>query len=327
MEISLVNTGFFGWCMDMLRGLEAARTPFMDKLMSALTVLGEEMAFIALGLVIFWCVSKRFGYRFIFIYLLGAVVNQVLKALFMIPRPWVIDGRLSIVESAREGASGFSFPSGHTQSAVLMYGGIASAFKGRAGRILACVAALIVAIVGFSRMYLGVHTLLDVGVSLITGVIILALLMRKNSRFGERPGAYLAAAAGVCAAAAGLIVLINAVCVPADLEPYYNAAEKAEMIGGSLKDAWTLLGSALGLLLGYFVETKFVDFDPKAVWWAQIIKVVVGLAVILGLRIGLKAVLGMISNSPAMNCVRYFILTFVGVAVLPILFKLFPKKA
>lgn len=52
-------------------------------------------------------------------------MNQFLKLLFRIPRPWVRDPDFTIVESARAQATGYSFPSGHTQNAVATFGGIA----------------------------------------------------------------------------------------------------------------------------------------------------------------------------------------------------------
>ena len=321
MALPILKTGFFAWCMDMLRQLEAARTPFMNSVMSVLTELGQEMAFIVIGLIFFWCVNKKFGYRFMFMYLMGAAVNQIIKAVCMIPRPWVIDKELTIVESARDGASGFSFPSGHAQSSVLLYGGIASYFKGRTSRILAAVAAVIALIVGFSRMYLGVHTFLDVAVSFVTGVIILLILMRKNSRFGEDGWSYPIAVAAVGIAVIGMIIYINKVCAAADLSAFYTAAEQKELINSGLKDAWTLYGSVLGLLLGCFVESRCIKFDPRAAWWVQIIKVVIGLSVIIGLRVGLKKALELISDSVALNAVRYGIITFTAIGLLPFLFK------
>ena len=297
--------------------LEAIRTPLLDKLMSVITVLGQEMAFIVVGLILIWCFDKRFGYRFLFMYMLGTAVNQALKAVFMIPRPWAIDPKLTIVESARDGATGFSFPSGHTQSGVLMYGGVAARIKKGWAETAAAILALLI---GFSRMYLGVHTLLDVVVAFIMGIIILLVCMRPNSRFGEKRGPYLAAVGIVLLISVGIVFYITKVCASAEI-PYYTAEESKELVGLCLKDAWVLVGTCAGLFFGYAVETRFINYDTKAVWWVQIIKAVLGLAIIIGLRMALKPVLAMISDSPAMDAVRYFIMSFVGLAVYPLLFK------
>ncbi len=317
MAEAITQSGFFKWCLEVLHRLAELRTPLWDRVMSGVTVLGEEMAFIVVGLLVLWCINKRFGYRFLFIYMLGSAVNQLLKAIFMIPRPWMVDESLSIVESARSGATGFSFPSGHTQAAALMFGGIAAGLKKRWAWALAVVIALAVA---FSRMYLGVHTLLDVGISLIVSVVILLIFMRPGSRLTDSRARYLAACGAVVLVGIVTAALLKTVCAKAAI-PFCTAVEAEGLKYFALKDSWTILGTSLGLLIGYAVESKCVNFDTKAVWWVQIIKFVLGLAVIIGLRVALKPALALISESTAMNAVRYFIMSFVAIAVYPLLFK------
>ena len=104
--------------MSFLYWLESIRCPFLDAVMQAFTCFGEELAFLLLALTIFWCVSKEEGYYLLFVGFFGTVLNQFLKLLCRIPRPWVRDPDFTIVESARSGAGGYSFPSGHTQNAV-----------------------------------------------------------------------------------------------------------------------------------------------------------------------------------------------------------------
>ncbi|MBP5193994.1 MAG: hypothetical protein J6126_04625, partial [Clostridia bacterium] len=94
-----------------------------------------------------------------------------------------------------------------------------------------------------------------------------------------------------------------------------------------LKDAAVIFGTSAGLFAGSFIEKRFIKFDTKAAWWAQILKVALGVGVILALRVGLKPLLALISPSPAMDAVRYFIMCFVALGVYPLLFKLFSKTA
>ena len=47
--------------MEFLRLLESARLPALDAFFSAVTYLGDELAFMALALLLFWCVDKRTG--------------------------------------------------------------------------------------------------------------------------------------------------------------------------------------------------------------------------------------------------------------------------
>ena len=85
--------------MQVLYALESIRTPWLDTVMAAITHLGEETVFMVAALFVFWCVSKRHGYYLLAVGFAGTVLNQFLKLLFRIPRPWVLDSNFTIVES------------------------------------------------------------------------------------------------------------------------------------------------------------------------------------------------------------------------------------
>ncbi|MBP3388873.1 MAG: hypothetical protein J6K98_03260, partial [Clostridia bacterium] len=78
--------------------------------MSLITRLGEETVFLAVAIAVFWCVNKYEGYYLMSVGLVGTVINQFMKIIFRIARPWVLDPEFTIVESAREAATGYSFP-------------------------------------------------------------------------------------------------------------------------------------------------------------------------------------------------------------------------
>ena len=116
--------------MEFLRLLVNLRTPFLDALFGTITYLGDETLFMIVAMVFFWCVEKRKGYFLLFTGFCGTLINQFLKMLFCVPRPWLIDPSFPIVENARAAATGYSFPSGHTQNITGTFGGIAR-FTGR----------------------------------------------------------------------------------------------------------------------------------------------------------------------------------------------------
>ena len=133
----------------------------------------------------FWCVSKREGYYLMIVGFFGTVINQFLKILCCVPRPWIKDPDFTNVESARAEATGYSFPSRHTQNAVATYGGIARYTRRGWLRVVLVVLTVLIA---FSRMYLGVHTPLDVGVAAVIAVALVfalyPLMERSDSRHG-----------------------------------------------------------------------------------------------------------------------------------------------
>ena len=158
--------------MGFLRLLESIRIPALNVFFSGITYCGDEIAFMVAAFALFWCVNKRTGYYAFLVGLFGTVGNQWLKIACRIPRPWVLDPNFTIVESARAAATGYSFPSGHTQNAVGTFGAMALRTERKWVRGV-CIALIV--LVPFSRMYLGVHTPLDVGVAFLMAAALLAL--------------------------------------------------------------------------------------------------------------------------------------------------------
>ena len=110
--------------MQLLYLFEKIRNPVFDFFFSTITYLGDELALMLIAIVLFWCVNKRSGYYMLVSGFFGIIVNQVMKLACKVPRPWVKDPNFTIVEAAREAATGYSFPSGHTQNAVTVFGSL-----------------------------------------------------------------------------------------------------------------------------------------------------------------------------------------------------------
>ena len=135
--------------MAFLHFLEDLRFPVMDEIMLFITTFGEETVFLVVAMIVFWCMDKHRGYYLLTVGFLGMVANQFLKLVCRVPRPWVQDPSFTILEQAREAASGYSFPSGHTQSSVGVFGCLAYTARRRWWRAV-CIALCV--LVPFSRM-------------------------------------------------------------------------------------------------------------------------------------------------------------------------------
>lgn len=127
---------------------------------------------LSVGLVLCW---KRYCYRLLALLLVlpcGMTLNALLKTTFHRHRPSFADTSLLF--------QGYSFPSGHTMAATLLYGLLAIfaviAIKKRRWRVAAALCGLVmILLVGLSRMYLGAHYLSDVLGAIAAGLAWLAL--------------------------------------------------------------------------------------------------------------------------------------------------------
>ena len=295
--------------MEVLYALESIRAPWLDTVMATITHLGEETVFMVAALFVFWCVSKRHGYYLLAVGFAGTVLNQFLKLLFRVPRPWVLDGNFTIVESARAQATGYSFPSGHTQNAVGTFGGIARFTRRRWARVIAIVIAVLVPL---SRMYLGVHTPLDVGVAAVIAVALVFALYPLMERSDSRHGVMGAVLAVMLALAAAYLLFVSLYRFPADVD--------AANLAHGVENAWKLLGATVGMLAGWWLDVKFIHFDTRAVWYVQLIKLVGGLALLLGIRAALKVPLAAALGAGVGGAVRYGIMVLFAAAVWPMVF-------
>jgi len=301
--------------MGFLRFLESIRTGVGDVFFSTVTHLGEETMVIVVGLLFFWCINKRQGYYLLSVGLLGTVINQFLKLLCRIPRPWVRDDSFTIVESARAEATGYSFPSGHTQTAVGIFGGIARWNKQtwvRIASIAVCV------LVPLSRMYLGVHTLWDTTVSALLALLMVFGLYPLMSKASGQKGTMRLLLAGMTLLAVAYLAFVHLYNFPADTDP--------DNLAHGTKNAYTMLGCLVGLWVVFEVDERFIHFETKAVWWAQVLKLALGIIPLLGIKAGLKQPLYMLmGESYLTDGIRYFLIVLFAGCVWPLTFPLFAK--
>lgn len=297
--------------MSVLYFFQSLRTPFLDTLMQLITRFGEETIFMVAAIGVFWCVSKKDGYYLLSVGFLGTVLNQFLKLAFRIPRPWVRDPQFSIVESARTGADGYSFPSGHTQNAVATFGGIARFTRHRWVRGICIALAILVPI---SRMYLGVHTPLDVSVASVTALVLVTVLYPVIEQTEKHPRMLTGLLVALCVIAAGYVAYVSLHTFPADID--------AANLASGTENAWKLLGATVGMLLGSCLERRFVHFETKAPFWVQCVKLVGGLALLVGIRAGLKGpFLVLFGHAGLAGAARYLVMVVFAAAVWPMVFR------
>ena len=302
--------------MEVLYWLESIRNPVLDALMLIFTEFGNELLFIAAGMIMFWCIDKKQGYYVLLTGFFGVYINQFLKITCRIPRPWVLDPNFTIVEAAREAATGYSFPSGHTQTAVGCWGALAVCRKETWVRIVGIGLSLLIP---FTRMYLGVHTPLDVGVSIAVALVLIFVLWPLFHKFGTRRELMYSLMGVLTAMGIAFLLYVTLYSFPADIDP--------DNYSHAIDNAYKFLGCALGLWVIYEVDSRFIKFDTKtACWWAQIPKLLIGLALVLGIKAGLKPLLNLFLEGYGIaHAIRYFLTVLVAGCLWPLTFKWFAR--
>jgi len=147
----------------------------VDDIFKVLTLLGDE-TFLLVALPIIYFTRKRLGLKITLSVLIGVSISHLLKPLFRFERPPKQYWKVS--------ASGYSFPSGHATNATTFWGYIAYIMRHRL--CIAMSSILIVALVGYSRVYLYVHWWTDIIAGWILGFLIIAVVESLYGKFSEK---------------------------------------------------------------------------------------------------------------------------------------------
>lgn len=220
--------------MDYLYFLQQLRDGTPKLINDAVLFISEFVAGVwglALLALIYWCISKRAGIMLLMSFSLSQVVNNIVKNILCVERPFLKDDRLTPYVPVK----GYSFPSGHTMMAASFYGGVAVWQRKRKWLVGICIFMML--FTAFTRNWLGAHTLQDVAVGILLSCGLVALncfILREVDKHPERDLWVLA----------GALLLCIVFCI---LNP--NGMRPAGMYGG--------------VMIGWFIERRFINFKNE----------------------------------------------------------------
>ena len=294
--------------MNLLYLFEAIRTPILNMVGMGVTFFGSETFLLIVMGIVFWCVDKNLGYRLMFSYMIAGSVNNAMKIGFRVERPWVRDSSFEAVEEAKSGATGYSFPSGHSSTV----GVLGTTFLvGTESRLLKVLSVVFMVLVPVSRMYLGVHTVYDVCVGLGLAIIITLVVNKVMAGTSVDPRQISPIMFAMLLFPVALVIFALAM--------YYNGLASYEDIADSIKSA----GAFFGFIIGWYTERTKIDFNERCNRvWKHILKVLLGFACVFAIKTGLKEVFSLIGDEfwPG-DLIRYFLMTFFAVGIYPIFIK------
>ena len=245
---------------------------FLAGFLSKMTWLGELNTAIVLMALIYWCVSKDYGAYFLMGWSGNRLVNGALKVTVCAYRPWIRDARIVPYGDSITTATGYSFPSGHTMNAATLFGG--GAVRKDIPRALRVVLGVIMLLVGFSRLFLGVHTPQDVLVGIVAGSLVMFLTLKLMQWVDAHPGKDLLV---LCVG----VALAIAVAIYAAVKPYPELRDEAGklLVDGAKMANDTFKGVAwcVAFLTGWVLERRFVRFSTDIPMMKRISRLVFGL--------------------------------------------------
>jgi len=248
------------WGIDLIHTVQLVHGPVLDAVFKAITFLGEEEFFLILVPLLLWSVDFAVGVRLVSFFLLSTYANAGLKDVFAHPRPFELDPTVKLHE-----AGGYGLPSGHSQSAVVVWGTLADAFR---KTWLWVVAILLMVLIGFSRIYLGVHFPTDVLGGWLIGLLFLLVYLAAEPRIE----AWLREV--------GLATqLLLAVVIPLGLLVLHPTDDSASTMA-------VLMGAGAGVAL----TGRIAPFRATGPLWQRALRFLVGAIGLLVLYVGLKLI-------------------------------------
>lgn len=274
---------------------------FCDILFAFTNILGEDLFFYLVFFALYWVYDKKFAFKYGLVYFGSCIFNMGFKKLV---------GRARPVGAT---ASGYSFPSGHSQSyATVATGLIYEANKKkfpekRWQRIEFLTECIVVGLlVGIGRMYWGQHYLTDVLAGLIIGVVFTTLAMYLLEVLISKTKISLDKF---------LLILLPILIVVYIVIVATNLFEDVD----TLAKVYRAIGLTLAVIVGYFADKKWVKYSTEDTMKNKMTKMIAGSAVLM-------MIYSFVLNGLEVNAlypVYYFIVGLIAMIVLPWIFKTF----
>ncbi|MDD3334307.1 MAG: phosphatase PAP2 family protein [Eubacteriales bacterium] len=277
-----------------LQGLRQAAGSTVENLFVFISEFGMPTIPLLLVFVIYWCFHKKAGIYLLFACNVSAFFNGIIKLCCTVYRPWIRDSRITPAVGAMSGATGYSFPSGHSTQAAAAYGGMA--YQGRKHKALVWGMSILVLLVMFSRNYCGVHTPQDVLVGAALGLITLWIVKRLLD-FVENKAGNRDLWVAVVGTIIGLLTLVFVTLKPYPMDVGADGLLLVDPVRMQ-KDHFGAVGALIGMLWGWLWERRQVGFTTDVKGWVRLARAATGILISFLLlytlaRHGLQAVLGL----------------------------------
>ncbi len=309
-------------CLLFLQNIRINCSDLIDKFFLSVTTLGELMLPTILAAIAYWCIDFKIGIYLFSLQGINLLITQFLKMIACVYRPWVLDSKIEPSKLAIAQAGGYSFPSGHSATSSSVIGGIA--YTLRKNKVLCLFLICLILLVGFSRLWLGVHTPQDVICGLSVGLILVFAINGLINWAEKDKNRYLY-----------LLFAIDIFAVLALIYVFFFNTYRIDYLDGKLlvdpmkskQVLSTCYGYALGLLNGCFLCRRFFPFEPKEFSKKKrIIIGIIGAILIIFLLKSISTLVTMFALGYKMKMLLMFLAGFFVTLIYPLIFTKLKKS-
>lgn len=242
----------------LLQNFRESHTDIFNNFLLSVTVFGEILIPTLIASIFYWCVDTKKGLYLFTLIGFNYFVSVLMKMLACVYRPWVLSEKIHPVEKALILTKGYSFPSGHSSMAACIYGGIAKIYQ--QNKILVAGLILFICFIGFSRLWLGVHTPQDVVFGILAGLVLVFLLAYLINKAEQNKNIYLVSMLLIdVAACIALVYMCYIKSYPMD---YVNGALLVNP-DSAINVSIISYAYALGFINGGFLCRRYFPFEAQ----------------------------------------------------------------
>lgn len=305
-----------------LQNIRIAQPEFIDKFFLSITIFGEFWLPTLICAIVYWCIDFKAGLYLFTLEGCNSVITHFLKMLACVYRPWVLSDKIHPSKLAVPFAKGYSFPSGHSAMSSSVLGG--TAFILRRKPIICILLICLILLIGFSRLWLGVHTPQDVVCGLLIGLASIFIVDRIINYAEKRQNRYLILAF-ILNITVALILLY--ICRFNTYRTDYVSGELLVNPAKSIYSTVVIYGYLLGLLNGAFLCRRFFPFDPHKTTIKN--RITIGIIGSIFIVAGLKNIVGYIIMNELPTKIVFLAMFITGLFITllyPIIFKSIDKN-